>query len=418
MQMKSDYFISVYLDTRREKQNGNYPVKLRVFDSNIRKQKLYPTPFEFTTKEFDSIWNTARPRKEYKEIRLKIQALENRANEIAQNLNVFSFEQFERKLIRKVGEGLKVIYHYKLTIEELNKQNRLSTASSYECSQKALKEFVEVNTKQSYKFLSFFDIDKQWLNEFEDYMKISGRSITTTGIYLRPLKAIFNKAIADKDIEAEIYPFGKRKYQIPSSRKVKKALSKIQIKQLFETEPKIQEQIKAKGFWFFSYNCNGMNIKDIALLKYKDLSDSKIKFYRAKTIYTSKTNLKPITIHLNGYIKDFIDKYGNDDKHPENYIFDILSNGLSIKEQQAKIKNFTRFINQHIKKLCKANNLPTDISSYWARHSFATIAMRKGASLEFMQESLGHKDMSTTLNYFAGFDDESKKEFAESLMEF
>jgi site-specific recombinase XerD len=44
--------------------------------------------------------------------------------------------------------------------------------------------------------------------------------------------------------------------------------------------------------------------------------------------------------------------------------------------------------------------------------------VRKGASMEFIQESLGHKDLSTTQSYFAGFDDESKKEFSKSLMDF
>ena len=56
--MKQEYAISIYLDTRREKASGKYPVKLRVFTSTPRKQKLYPTKFEFTKKEFQSIWQT------------------------------------------------------------------------------------------------------------------------------------------------------------------------------------------------------------------------------------------------------------------------------------------------------------------------------------------------------------------------
>ena len=72
-----------------------------------------------------------------------MQALENRANEIAQNLNVFSIDQFERKLIRTKGEGRKIPYHFKQTINTLRKQKRLSTEASYEYSEKALKDFVE-----------------------------------------------------------------------------------------------------------------------------------------------------------------------------------------------------------------------------------------------------------------------------------
>ena len=56
--MKAEYVISIYLDTRRKKKNGKYPVKLRVFATTTKMQKLYNTSFEFTEVEFDSIWKT------------------------------------------------------------------------------------------------------------------------------------------------------------------------------------------------------------------------------------------------------------------------------------------------------------------------------------------------------------------------
>jgi site-specific recombinase XerD len=98
-------------------------------------------------------------------------------------------------------------------------------------------------------------------------------------------------------------------------------------------------------------------------------------------------------------------------------VFPIISEGMDADKQHRAINNFTTYVNQHIKKLCKANSLPV-VTTYWARHSFATVAVLKGASMEFMRESLGHSDMKTTLNYFAGFDDEAKKELAVSIMDF
>ncbi|WP_169301360.1 site-specific integrase [Pontimicrobium aquaticum] len=415
--MKREYSISIYLDTRRPKSNGKYPVKLRVFSSNPRKQKLFPTVFDLTKKEFDSIWLSTKPRNKNKKIRMQIQAIETKANEIADKLNIFSFEQFERKMFREKGEGTKISYHYHQLIEHYRKNNRLGTADSYKYSEKAISEFVE-NKNKKYNKLSFFDIDKNWLNEFENYLKITGRSITTVGIFLRPLRAIFNKAIAENEIEQEIYPFGKRKYQIPSSRASKKALTREQLKILFNSTPSTPEQEKAKAFWFFSFNSNGINIKDIALLKFKNIDGETIKFYRAKTLFTSKSDLKPITIYLNDYAKSFIEKYSNKNTHPENYVFDIISETMNAEEQRLKIKGFTRFINQHLKKLCKSIGLPNEISTYWARHSFATTSIRKGATMELIQESLGHKNIKTTQSYFNGFEDETKKELAKQLMDF
>jgi site-specific recombinase XerD len=86
--------------------------------------------------------------------------------------------------------------------------------------------------------------------------------------------------------------------------------------------------------------------------------------------------------------------------------------------QFQKVKNFTRFIDQHIKRLAKAKGITEEISVYWARHSFATTSIRKGASMELVSESLGHGNIRTTQGYFAGFDSETKREFANSLMDF
>lgn len=417
--MKQECFISVYLDTRRAKENGRFPVKLRVYTSNPRKQKLFPTVFEMTEREFASVWSTSKPRAEFKELRKQLQAVELKANQVAEKLNPFSFEQFERHLYRKAGDAVNINYQYTQVISDLERRKQIGTASSYELSEKSLKDFVENGLKRKYEKLTFFDITPNWLTDYETYMTESkGRSITTVGIYLRALRALFNKAIDAQELEKQYYPFGKRKYQVPATRNVKKALNREQLGKLFHAQPETPEQEKAKDFWFFSYVCNGMNVKDIAQLRYKDIDRETLKFYRAKTRLTSKTNLKPITVHLNTFAQNVIAKYGNDQKRPDKHVFDVLKDGLTPHQEKAKIQNFTRFINQHIKKLCKANELPDEVSTYWARHSFATNVIRNGGSVELVQESLGHGDMKTTQNYFAGFDADTKRELAESLMNF
>ena len=74
--MEKQVFISIYLDTRRAKETGKFPVKLRVFTSNPRKQKLYPTKFEMSKADFHSIWETTKPRTEYKKTRLALQEVQ------------------------------------------------------------------------------------------------------------------------------------------------------------------------------------------------------------------------------------------------------------------------------------------------------------------------------------------------------
>ena len=424
--MENTYFISLVLDTRRALKNGKYPVKLRVYTPQPKKQKLYSTVFEYSIKDFQSIWETVKPRIEHKEAKREMQAVESKATETAKELKPFTFEQFEKKLYRKAGEGENVFYQYELAIKSLIENEQLGTANTYELSLKSIKQYASYLKGKEVTRLLFSEITSKWLNSYERFMteppkgndKLKARSLTTVSMYLRALRAVFNTAIEDKEIDAEIYPFGKRKYQVPAVRSVKKALSKEQLKQLFDAKPNTPEQQRAKDFWFFSYSCNGMNIKDIALLRYKDLQEQKLIFYRAKTINTSKTDLKPVTVYLTDYAKEVIEKYGNKNEAPESLIFPIINETNEASEKQKAIKNFTKFINQNLKKLALNNGITGEISTYWARHSFATNAIRSGASMEFVSEALSHSNLKITQGYFSGFEDKDKKELMENLMKF
>ncbi|WP_299363474.1 site-specific integrase [Winogradskyella sp.] len=415
--MKKEFSISIYLDKRSIKKDGKYPVKLRVYCTRSKRQKLLSTKFAFTIEEFEAVWLSPKPRKENKDLRLRLQGLENMSNKKAASISPFSIEQFEKEMNYKPDSGQKVYFHYKDYIEFLIKNDRLKTGKSYKYSEDKVKQFVETHKNRNYLELSFSDIDIHWLNEFEMYYSKS-LSISSIGIVLRSLKAIFNKAISENKIDEKKYPFGNRKYKTPSAKGVKKSLNSKQLKTLFEAKPKSPQQEKAKDFWFLSYSMSGINIKDIAMLKYENMDGDTIKFYRAKTKFSSRTNLEKITVYLNYFSKSIIKKYGLSNQNHENYIFDIISESMSSDEKMRKIENFTRFINQHIKKLSQSIGLPEDISSYWARHSFATTSIRKGASMELMQESLGHKNIKTTQAYFDGFEDETRKELASKLMDF
>jgi len=245
-----------------------------------------------------------------------------------------------------------------------------------------------------------------------------GKSRTTISIYLRALRAIFNDSIGSGRIPKEIYPFGKRKYVVPGSRKVKKALSREQLAALFKAEVADEFEEKARDFWFFSYAANGMNMTDIASLRHEDIEDGVITYYRTKTVNTSKADLRPLRVQVHSFVNSIIDKYGSRDQNPKALVFDIIDDNASPEKQLRQVKNFTRFVNQHLKRLAKSLELPPDISTYWARHSFATNAVNMGASMELVSESLGHRDLKTTQTYFAGFDKKTRKDFAERLMDF
>jgi site-specific recombinase XerD len=415
------YRISIVLDKRRAKASGKFPVKLRVFSKVLKKDKRYPLDIDLCDDDFDTIWINAENkalRGSNKETRLKLQAIETRANKEAEQMSVFDFSKFEMKLFRKSTDKNNVKYHFSLVIAKNIKNGKIGTAESYKYTLNSFANFSENEKRCSIDKLTFETITADWLNDYESFMVSKGKSYTTISIYTRTLRVVFNNAIASNDINKEIYPFGLKKagkYKIPKTKKVKKALNSTQLKTLFNAEVKNENEAKAKAFWFFSYACNGMNLKDVALLKYSDIKDDKFSYYRAKT-FDKTAEKTTITIYLTDFTKQVIADYSNEDN--SGFVFDIINIKDDSITQYKKIKNFTRYINDHIKRVAKANDLPSDLSTYWARHSFATNSLRKGASMEFISEALNHSDLSVTKNYFAGFEDEAKKEFANSLLDF
>lgn len=407
-----NYSISIRIDKRRRTTNNDFPIRLCVYNSTTQKQKFYKTSYNLTEEQFTSIWTNPKPRGENKDVKIALEQLKYKADNIADSLNHFNFEDFEKLFLSKQSNHKKdVVFYFNKRIEEYKISDRHGTSSSYSCSLNSLMEF---HKKPS---LDFHTITPTWLSKYENWMLEHEKSISTVGIYLRPLRAIFNLAIDDKLIPTDIYPFGKNKYEIKVSKNTKKTLSKNDLKILFENEPTNDLQIKAKAFWFFSYFCNGMNIKDILLLKQKNVKDDKFTFVRAKTARTRKEQ-QNIEVILNDFTKGVISKYGNKNIAPNNLLFSILNDNESSTEQFRKIQAFVKFINKHIRTYAKSLGINEEISTYWARHSFATNAVRNGASMEFAMEALGHSNMETTKNYFAGFEDKTKREVASKLLNF
>ena len=138
-----------------------------------------------------------------------------------------------------------------------------------------------------------------------------------------------------------------------------------------------------------------------------------------RIVNTKKANQKPIESHIAEESQKIIDKYKNKDNSLDNYVFPILEKGLDPIEIQRRIKNFTRTINQNIKKLAKELGLPEGISCYWARHSYVSISVIKfGYPLEYISKQIHDGNINTTKTYLARFDDNTKKALSYKLMDF
>jgi integrase/recombinase XerD len=235
------------------------------------------------------------------------------------------------------------------------------------------------------------------------------------------LRCIFNEAIIDGIIKKErCYPFGRRKYQIPTGRNVEKALSISDVEKIYycQCDPENLSEQKAREFWLFCYFANGINIKDVVTLKHKDIHGEFLVFERAKTEKTMRSDPKPITVYINEDMQRIMEMWGNKDNQGNNYIFPILQAGLTpLREYEIK-QLFVSFINKYMRGIMKRLNIDKRATTYVARHTFSTVLKRSGASTEYIQEALGHVDSRTTENYLDSFEMDVEKEFAGNLVAF
>ena len=271
---------------------------------------------------------------------------------------------------------------------------------------------------QSYRpKLSFADITPKFLERYEVEMISRGMSLTTVGIYLRGLRAIYNIAIMDGVVSRDNYPFGPkkyRKYEIPIGRNIKKALDIEDIRKIKNANSLPTEHQFARDMWMFSFYCNGMNMADIFFLRFESIDGRFMRFYRKKTERTRRDVL-PIEIYLLDDALAILNRWKVKETSPSDYVFGLTSDNDSPEEQFRQKKNFTRSINQHMKTLGKQLGIKSKLTTYVARHSYATMLKNLGVSVEEISESLGHNSIETTRNYLASFSQNRKKSTAEKL---
>jgi integrase/recombinase XerD len=403
--------LELVLDTRqRNKADKLFPVKLRI--TYLRHQKYYKTGVYLSAEDFPLVM-AKKPSIKFKDTRIVLDNQKRKADRILDDLTDFSFKRFDDSFSDRVGQLKNNVYSvFDVYIKQLRSEGRIRTAISYSNAATSLRKFQ--NT------LTFQEIDVSFLRNYQSWMISQGNGMTTVGIYIRSLRSIFNYAISqgiiDKNLE---YPFGKRKYQIPAGRNIKKGLEIDDIRKIVQYEPIPNTwESKARDFWVFSYLCNGMNPKDIMLLKYQNIDGNFIRFHRAKTRNSSSSNLKTISVPLLPQSKAIIDRLGNHPRLPEKYIFPVLTPSDPPERQLQLIQQAVKQINKYMKRIGNKLGIQKEITTYTARHSYSSILKESGVSIEHISESLGHSSILVTRSYLQSFTDDSKIKNAQFLTNF
>jgi integrase len=405
--------VTVILDKRRKKENNLFPVKIRVLKSRDDNRSYY-IGMDLSEEEFAKAFER-NPKYRFKEIRSSIDTIVKKAEGIIEGLMpFFNYDSFKNKFNQNYEEPQSyekstLLFVFNELSSEMRLREQLGNLHIYKSAINSILDFA------GKKNLYFEEISPTFLIKYEKWMRDLGKQTNYIGMNTRTLRAMFNYARKKKRyIPMECYPFDN--YKPPYERKPKDFLTPSEIRLLYEYNSTSPERLTARNYWLACYFCNGAYLSDIANFKYKNIHGDFIVFYREKTKNTLREYRPYIKIYLTKDLKELIERIGNQNRSPENFIFPLKDRNLSNEENWNNLRRLNSNMSKLIHKIMKDLGIEKNISLRKSRHSLANSLKNSGASTEFIQETLGHADKETTENYLSEFEDHLRAAIFENVV--
>lgn len=419
-----------------KRTKGNLcPIKLCITHNRIRKyysinEMIKKTEWLFLSddkknNEIEKVSGDS-PRGKYRDIAFEYKRIVDDAESVINDINTFSFNQFEEKFFHKATLWDNVFIAMVDHIKGLRAEERFGYAESFDSTLRAVKEFHEgkkfefksrqkVETRYNDyiagKPLTFYDITPGWLKKFETYLLREKKSKSTIGVYCRNIRVLFNIAIKVHKINAE-YPFVI--YKTKSSDRRKIALTALQIGFIANYQTEHPEEKFYRDLFMFSFLGCGMNFSDILRLKDSNIIDGELWFVREKT-KNKETKEETLHVPITKSMQTILSRYGKKTIGHDSFIFPILDPVMSEEKKFRTVKETIKRANDYISQIGNKVGITEHVSTYVARHSWATISKNSGASVEFLSEALGHSSVKVTQGYLKSFEKSTREEHSEKM---
>lgn len=395
--------ISVVCYKSKVLKNNESPLMLRICKDGKRKYESIGISILPSLWDFKQNKPTRKcPNKEYIErlIAEKVKVYTDKVIEIKSQEKEFT----ATSLMEKVNKPVKrktVQEVFNQYIQELESANRLRYADMYKCTMHSLIKF------NKHLDIPFSDMDTIWLKRYEVWLQSQGLAINTLGTRFRHLRVIYNFAIEEKIVKSEYYPFNSFKVSKLSQTTAKRSIQKGEILSVLNYQGQTPLECLAIDLFTFSYLAAGINFGDIARLTKDNILENRLIYIRKKTQKQIKVSLQEQAIKL-------IQKYSM----PDNpYLFPILSNFHKTEQQKVnRIHKIIAKVNKSLKEIGERLNIPIDLTTYVARHSFATVLKRSGVNTSLICEALGHSSERVTQIYLDSFGNDQMEDAMKNLL--
>ncbi|RKR81066.1 site-specific recombinase XerD [Mucilaginibacter gracilis] len=289
----------------------------------------------------------------------------------------------------KTTPKLMLLEFFDSEVARLKSMERYGYAGVHIVTRSRLNKFMKE------KDMNFEDIDVNFLRRFEDWLIKNNIAITTRSIDFRTFRTVWRNAMKEKICRENHYPFkdfSYSKYNAPKTKK--RAISVEQINKIVELNLEDDKLINSRNYFLFSYYCRGLNFADLASLKWTNIRDGFINYVRAKTKEEFDFKLHPEALKILDYYRVL---EGNSDA---GYVFPILyKRHATVRSQRDRRLKILKRVNKDLKTMAGDAEIQKNLTTYVARHSYASALRIKGVSKEDIGKSLGHDSIKTTEIY-------------------
>ena len=399
--------IDVLLYTSKVLKNGEHPIMVRLIKD--RKPKYISVGMSCSKAMWDDKKNL--PAKKHPlatEMIIKIEKTKTDARRLLMQLEdekaSFTAEEFTKKL-KNQSKRITVLQFLDEVITDLMKADKVGNANVHKNLKKVLERF------RNQKDFTFSELDGSFLRRFEQDFRERGVSEVSMSVHFRTLRALYNRAVVEDFAKKEADPFVDYKISKFNTKTQKRAIKKEDIVKIASLKVEKETRLyDSQNTFLFSYYCSGINISDIIELEWTNISpDGSMEYERNKTHQRQVVQLLPPAKEILAYYQ----KYSLGD-----YIFPYLdkSKHKTIPQITNRIKKVTKQINQDLKVLAEMAGIEANLTTYVARHTFATVLKRSGVEISKISELMGHESEKVTKVYLDSFENDELYEATLNLL--
>ncbi|MFN5357016.1 MAG: phage integrase SAM-like domain-containing protein [Bacteroidota bacterium] len=401
--------VSLVLKKQHARKDGTLQLSLRIIkDRKTRYEglRLYLNP---------SDWDEVKqcPRKKhraYYELAAYCEKIKSDAARLILDLNsqgkAYSANDLIARLNLNNRHSSSTLYgFFQLSIENKLSNNQIGNANIFKSCFNRIKAFTDGQDKRLDELTPLF------VQEFETWIKRGGVKENTVFVYLRTFKTLLNEAKRLEIVPENYNPFKAISFERYRRIKTKKrALSEAEFEALknYRPIPNTYNEL-AYDVFMFSFYARGINFIDIANLKWSDVKDDRLSYKRKKTHELQNMKLHPVLMSM-------LIKLEGLKENEDGCVFPILNEThLTPVQIDSRIDKVLKRINGELKKIGQELKFKEPLTTYVARHSFATLSAKRGIPVADISKAMGHQSTKVTQVYLDSFEDKRLDEIFDQL---